>query len=62
MLPSVLATDHIALLALIRIKSVWDLENNSISNVVTPGKCQQQEEINLGWITADFVVHLAWTL
>lgn len=39
MLPSVLATDHIALLALIRIKSVWDLENNSISNVVTPGKC-----------------------
>lgn len=41
MLPSVLATDHSALLALIRINFVWDLESNSISDVVTPGKCSQ---------------------
>lgn len=38
---AVFSTDDTALMALIRIEFVWDLKNNSISNVVIPGKCSE---------------------
>lgn len=39
MLYSVFGTNDTALMPLIRTELVWDLKNNSISSVATPGKC-----------------------
>lgn len=62
MLCSVVGTDDTALRALVRIEFVWDIKNNSFSNVVTSDECSEQEEMSLGWTKADFVVLLTRAL
>ena len=49
-------------LMVLRIEFVWDFANNSIFNVVTPGRCYEEEEMSLGWAKADFVILLTWGL